>query len=399
MTVCISNLAERVDPTSPSVSCGEIYSYFQANPDLLCVPVVVRERPIGLIHRHELLVRLADQFGRALYEKKPIVQLMDDRPLLVERSFTLEKLNDLIIATNPNALLKGFIIVDNGIYFGMGTALNLLRMTNESVSARAEELEAARAAEAQASRAKSHFLANMSHELRTPLNAIIGFSEIMAKETLGPIGNGKYGEYTRDILGSARHLLAVINDILDLARIEAGRIDLNEVPFRIDRVIEEAMQVSRVLAINNEIVLTLDTIKALPPVTGDERKITQVLLNLLSNAIKFTPPGGQVRLGTEIDPQGNLKLYVTDTGIGIAPDQLEDVMKPFGQADTDLNRRFEGTGLGLPLSRALVRIHGGELWLESTLGRGTTAQFIIPGWRLNWVESGASATVTQQIAL
>jgi signal transduction histidine kinase len=229
-----------------------------------------------------------------------------------------------------------------------------------------------------ANRAKSEFLANMSHELRTPLNAIMGFSQIIAEETLGPVGTGKYVEYSRDINGSAQHLLAIINDILDLARIEAGKSELTEEPLDPQMLITACIRVVSERAKIAGVTLGFDGEGTNFLFLGDERKMKQIIINLLSNAVKFTLSGGRIDVRWRIIPGRCCELMVWDTGIGIGPDDLLRVLQPFAQAESGLNRRYEGTGLGLPLTRGLVEIHGGSFRLESELGQGTRAIIEFP---------------------
>jgi len=232
----------------------------------------------------------------------------------------------------------------------------------------------------QTSRAKSDFLATMSHELRTPLNAIIGFSELIAAETFGPI-TPRYVEYARDIHNSGNHLLDIINDILDLSKIEAGKLELSDDTVDVGRVADSCLRLVEARAQQNGIMLTRDVAPGLPGLRADARAVKQILLNLLSNAIKFTPSGGQVRLTARPAPGGGLLASVADTGIGMKPEDVPRALEPFAQIESTLTRRFEGTGLGLPLCRRLAELHGGSLELESELGRGTVATVYFPAGR------------------
>jgi signal transduction histidine kinase len=255
------------------------------------------------------------------------------------------------------------------------TALKAARVSAELAATSATDAML----EAQAAnRAKSEFLANMSHELRTPLNAIMGFSQIIAEETLGPIGTEKYAEYSRDINGSAQHLLAIINDILDLARIEAGKTELIEEPLDPQMLINACIRVVSERAKVARVNVEFDAKNANFLFLGDERKMKQIVINLLSNAVKFTPSGGRIDVHWHIVDDRCCELTVSDTGIGIAPDDLARVLQPFAQAESGLNRRYEGTGLGLPLTRGLVELHGGSFRLESELGQGTIAIIEFP---------------------
>jgi len=239
-------------------------------------------------------------------------------------------------------------------------------------------LTAAKESAELASRTKSEFLANMSHELRTPLNAVIGFSEIIGHEILGPAGRPEYVEYARDIHASSNHLLQIINDILDVSKIEAGMMSIY--PSQVDppTVVHGCCRIVRPRAHDARVELATEVTETTPLITADERMLKQIVLNLLSNAIKFTPEGGKVTVRTERGDEGWLVIAVTDTGIGIAPENIDKVLQPFGQVESSLARRFAGTGLGLPLSKGLVELHGGSLSLASTPGVGTTVTVRLP---------------------
>jgi signal transduction histidine kinase len=228
-----------------------------------------------------------------------------------------------------------------------------------------------------ANRTKSEFLANMSHELRTPLNAIIGFSQIMTQQMFGPLGSPRYREYAGDVLSSSQHLLQIINDILDMAKIEAGRVELNEGPVELATLFDDCLRVVRDRAQAGEIRLRRDLPEGVPQLFADGRLIKQILLNLLSNAVKFTPRGGTVSLQARLAADG-LVLSVTDTGVGIAAADIPKVLQPFGQVDGTYARSHGGTGLGLSIVRALVDLHGGTFDLQSEPGAGTTVSIGFP---------------------
>jgi GAF domain-containing protein/anti-sigma regulatory factor (Ser/Thr protein kinase) len=227
-----------------------------------------------------------------------------------------------------------------------------------------------------ASQHKSEFLANMSHELRTPLNAVIGFSEVLLQRMFGEL-NDKQDEYLKDIYASGQHLLSLINDILDLSKIEAGRMELAPAPFHLPSSVENAVTLLRERAARHGIALHLDLDPRLGELVGDERKVKQVLLNLLSNAVKFTPEGGRitVRAGQR---DGRVEISVTDTGIGITPEDQAAIFEEFRQVGSD-ERKREGTGLGLTLAKKFVELHGGRIWVESEPGRGSSFTFTLPG--------------------
>src|SRR5262245_17614474 len=223
---------------------------------------------------------------------------------------------------------------------------------------------------------KSEFLASVSHELRTPLNAIIGFSEVMLERMFGDV-NEKQEEYLNDILSSGRHLLSLINDILDLAKIEAGRMEVETADFNLPQAIDNTMILVRERAIRRGIALDRTVDERLGEVKGDERKIKQVLLNLLSNAVKFTPEGGRIDVRAAL-VDSMAEISVTDTGVGIAPEDHAAVFEEFRQVGTDYARKHEGTGLGLALARKFVELHGGKIWVKSQIGQGATFTFTIP---------------------
>lgn len=261
-----------------------------------------------------------------------------------------------------------------------GSVVRLIGTTVDLTRRRALELELATArdrAEA-ANDAKTSFLANMSHELRTPLNAVIGYAELLKSEVLGPLGNEKYSSYAGNIMFAGQHLLEVVSDILDLARLEGGRIDLDEKITELPELLDDVLRLSKTVNDSTGPTLELGRIVETVRVNIDPRLTRQALVNLVSNAQKFTRPGGTIRLGTEILDDGRLCFVVSDTGRGIAAKDLPTALAPFGRVDPVASANTQGAGLGLPITKALVECHGGSLFVNSEPGVGTTVFVVLP---------------------
>ncbi|MEQ1755211.1 MAG: ATP-binding protein [Micropepsaceae bacterium] len=284
--------------------------------------------------------------------------------------------------------------VSNNFFLGMATGVGLfcsyilethirnnyvaqkiIEEKNSTMQVLLDEAEAA-------NRAKSDFLATMSHELRTPLNAIIGFSEMIRREYMGPVGSPKYIEYAADINDSGQHLLSIISDILDLAKAESGKLELNESFFDIGDVIKSTLKMFQQKADEDRVLLEFSAQTDGCTVKGDERLLRQVALNLVSNSMKFTPAGGRVSISVTVSAHDGVRLTVQDTGIGIAKENLDRVLRPFEQVESSLARTHGGTGLGLPYSKKVIEIHGGSLTLESAINRGTTVCVRLPASRI-----------------
>lgn len=286
-----------------------------------------------------------------------------------------------------SAIIDGYLSDRNAL-----EAARLRRYVSELETARSElqattaSLSLALEAAAASSQAKSQFLAMMSHELRTPLNAIIGFSELLQKEALGPLGDPRYGEYVGDIHDSGSHLLSLINDVLDFSKAEAGRLDLVEQPLDLGDVLTDCVRLMAPGAGEADIALTAALPAAAPGVLGDRRRLKQIVLNLLSNAVKFTPAGGTVRVSLTFDDDG-VAITVADSGLGMSAEQIPIALAPFGQVDSSLSRRHEGTGLGLPLCRRFAEAHGGSLSIESVLGEGTSVTVHLPAERIQMTQA------------
>ncbi len=240
-----------------------------------------------------------------------------------------------------------------------------------------------------ANKAKTEFLANMSHELRTPLNAIIGFSEMMGMQLFGPLAD-KYLEYAGDIRNSGAHLLGLVNGILDLARVEARHLELREDRIDVAAAIHDCVSMIAGSCAAGYLDLDHRIAADLPALWGDELKFKQILLNLLSNAVKFTPQAGRIGIEARVASDGFLEIGVSDTGIGIADEDLPKALAPFQRVESEYNRKYDGTGLGLPLSKALTEMHGGRLAIASAVGVGTTVTVRFPPDRIRHLANGCT---------
>jgi two-component system, NtrC family, sensor kinase len=312
--------------------------------DLLALP---KEYPEG--------ARLAAELGHRTTLATPLLREGEAIGALLIRRLDVRPFTDAQVTLLETFAAQAVIAIEN------------VRLFNE-LGAANRDLKAA-------SQHKSEFLANMSHELRTPLNAIIGFSEVLGERMFGEL-NEKQDEYLKDIHASGQHLLSLINDILDLSKIEAGRMELELAEFHLPQAIENALVLVRERALRRGITLEQSIDQRLGQIQGDERKIKQVLLNLLSNAIKFTPEGGRIDIRA-VPVDGSAEVSVTDTGVGIAPEDQEAIFEEFRQVGT-ADKKVEGTGLGLALSRKFIELHGGRIWVESQVGVGSTFTFTIP---------------------
>lgn len=298
------------------------------------------------------------------------------------------RLNDAAVGLRPRAPIEARLLTGNDEIIWAHISAALVRFQGmpallvalQDVTARRQEAEALREARDQAtesSRSKSQFLANMSHELRTPLNAIIGFSEALERELFGPVGNPRYLEYATDIHDSGVHLLNLINDILDLSKIEAGHFTLHEDETNLTDVIASACRIVRHRAQQASIKIETNLPSAPIILSADERALKQILINLVSNAVKFSTDRGIVRIEAKVSSEG-LRIAVIDNGIGIAPQDIPKALAPFTQVDGTLSRTHEGTGLGLPLAKHMTELHGGSLSIVSALGQGTTILVDLP---------------------
>lgn len=293
---------------------------------------------------------------------------------------TSMELSNLLVIFVTTLHVRAFVLNSRRVARERDALTQSLRDANDVLEARAKELGRAVDLAEAASRAKTEFLATVSHELRTPLNAVIGFSEMMKLEIFGPLGNKQYVEYAKDINDSGSHLLDVVNDILDLSRVEAGSDQLIEEKVQIGEVVRRVLDLVQPQAEKARIVCTLDTPDNLPCLVADERKVKQILINIVSNAIKFNVENGTIAVKLDCDHSG-LLVTIADTGIGMRKEDIPKALTRFGQVDADLNRKYEGLGIGLSIVQALVEQHEGTLTVDSELGVGTTVQVRFPAKR------------------
>ncbi|MBY3754169.1 sensor histidine kinase [Azospirillum formosense] len=368
-------LAVREPPVGPDAPCRAVRSRLDAQPALPSLAVTAEDgRVLGLVDRLAL-AGVADP-------EAPARAAMNPDPLLVDADLPLCEVARRIMQEKPGALASGFVILEDGRYLGVGSGVDLLARTDEQIIQRTRQLDEALRAAERANRAKTAFFACMSHEIRTPLNAMMGFAELLEQEVLGPIANPLYRDYARDIAESGRYLMDLINDLLDLSKAEAGRLELAESAVDVLRVAVGSVRLLSDRAGRARVGIDTDLPPKLPALRADERKVRQMLLNLLSNAVKFTPPDGVVTLNGRMAADGTLCLSVHDTGIGMTADELEKALEPWGQIDSALGRNHIGTGLGLPLTKRLVELHGGRLDIDTAPDRGTTMTLVFPAERV-----------------
>ncbi|WCL55718.1 sensor histidine kinase [Gimibacter soli] len=380
MGITIGSIASLVAPASPEDFCGTLYDRFTADDTLQSIAVVDGRRPVGLVRRMDLMLKLADKFGRPLFERRPVRFVMDESPMVIEAGMSLDEINARLVRDGAS-LTQGFIVTQGGLYHGIGTAQTVLQANMQRAEERMRQLERAHLAAESANRAKTQFLANMSHELRTPLNSIIGFSDLIIESSDRGKPLDAMTDYVGDIRIAGRHLLNVINSILDMSKIEAGAFELREDHEDPAELAYQAVRMMDGTSRRAEVKIEIEAPDHCEDLWADLQVARQVLINLLSNAVKFSPAGATVHLILSEHADGCFSFEVRDHGSGISPADLERVLKPFEQVDGAIARRHEGTGLGLPLVQAFMEAHGGTLALESEIGVGTRAIVTFPADR------------------
>jgi protein-histidine pros-kinase len=374
------------------VSEGKFRGLLEAAPDAMVI--IDEQHRIALIN-----ARTEDLFGyrRAELLGQPIEMLVPER----SRGKYLAQLAVLMSNASPTPMSQAIEldgVRKDGTEFPIEVSLGpfateagiLVSNAIRDITAR-RQIEASLA---QASKAKSDFLASMSHELRTPLNAIIGFSELIRDAFIGPL-DARYRDYGGYINESGRHLQNIINDILDISKIEGGRLELRNEVVSIGETAEACRRIVEAMARAADVSLSVNVSGSLPPIRSDQLRFQQILLNLMSNAVKFTPAGGRVMVSASIEADGAV-IAVEDTGIGMKEEDIAIALEPFRQIDGGLTRRFDGTGLGLPLAKALVELHGGRLEIQSAPAAGTTVRIRLPSERI--MDARLSATERPSIA-
>jgi signal transduction histidine kinase/ActR/RegA family two-component response regulator len=402
MSSDLSSLATRAVPVGPDTPGAEVYRRFEQEPDLFVLPVIDEERrPLGIVDRNTFFLRMAAEYGRALYAHRPISVLMNTSPLIAEGSTTVAEFTGEALDERPSELMLGFIVVEDGRYLGVGTLLSLLQATSVANRAHAEEmtriaerLNIAKVEAQSALTAKSQFLAVMSHEIRTPLNGVLAIADILERK----LNQVELKPYVQTIIESGETLLRLLTDALDISRAESGVMDLAEDGFCLSQLLDDLDGLWRPRAEQKGVSLWFSYRG--PPdqwALGDVIRFKQVFNNLIGNALKFTDRGVvEVSLSAEPDA-GHVRVIgeVRDSGIGVPPERLDAIFTPFSQ--TDAGRSQGGAGLGLSICREIVSRMGGSIEARNNPGQGTTFAFEVVLFDVP-PEAEAGATASQSLS-
>lgn len=378
----IEKLTERAKAVPPETLGAEVFAHFKDCPDTLVIPVVKDDRPVGLIERNAFLLKVAGPFGHALYGNRPITELMDDEPSVVEAGVRIDSFCDAMLNSGPGALTRGFIVTRQGKYWGIGTVISLLKAINDDqrrqnteLTEQARVLSDTRTQALSAARAKSQFLSIMSHELRTPLNGVLAVAELLRRQPL----NAAAQSHVQTIVDSSEVLLQILQDALDLSRAEAGELDINLQPTPLRSLMDDlaAMWEPRASQDNVHLVVSYEGDTELTAKI-DPVRIKQIFNNLIGNALKFAR-NGMVEAGLKAWIEGDriaMQARVRDDGPGVAPDRVDVIFEPFVHGSGP-----DGAGLGLAICRQIMDRLDGRIWAENNPGRGATFAFDISAER------------------
>lgn len=378
----IEMLTEKVVPVSPETVGSEVFARFRDHPHTLVIPVVSEGRPVGLIERNAFLLKVAGPLGNALYSSRPITELMDDDPSVVEAGVRIDSFCDAILGSGPEALTRGFIVTRQGKYWGVGTVISLLRAINDDqrrqnaeLTEQARVLSDTRTQALSAARAKSQFLSMMSHELRTPLNGVLAVAELLRRQPL----NATAQSHVQTIVDSSETLLQILQDALDLSRAEAGELDMNLQPVTLRSLMDDVATLWEPRASQDNVHLVV-SYEGDTELTAqiDPVRIKQIFNNLIGNALKFAR-NGMVEAGLKAWVEGDrvlMQARVRDDGPGVAPERVNAIFEPLVHGSGP-----EGTGLGLAICRQIMDRMGGRIWAENNPGRGATFAFDVSAER------------------
>jgi len=390
----IETLTERVEAVTVETLGSEIFARFEREPDTLVIPVVRDLRPVGLIERNAFLLKIAGPFGHALYSNRPVTQVMDAEPAVVEAGIEIDAFSNIILEGGAGALMRGFIVTREGKYWGVGTAVSLLQAANDAqprrnaeLAEQARVLSDTRTQALSSARAKSQFLATMSHELRTPMNGVLAVAELLRRQPL----NDAAHSHVQTIVDSSETLLRILQDALDLSRAEAGELELSPQPTALRALMDDVQAMWEPRASQDNVALMVgyegDTELA---VMIDGMRLKQVFNNLIGNALKFAR-NGVVEASLKAWVEGDrirMEARVRDDGPGVDAERVDVIFEPFVHGSGP-----DGAGLGLSICRQIVQRMDGRIWAENNAGRGATFAFDIEGERVA-VEAEAASNVS-----